>query len=146
VSTWSDKIGWMSETRSVASMARDTGIPYRTLLRVRAGADLNTEYIPDAQSLYGKETYNRLKGAGIPTRIATNMRGGNLENIVSNITNMRDKVDFLAKGSFLMSYKKPYDTRMTPAEQVWLNNIKSKIISSLNKSFQELDAIYSDNY
>lgn len=135
----------MAETRSVAEMSRETGIPYRTLLRVKAGGEMPSAYRTEAQNLYGRETYARLRVVGTPIQEATRLRGGVLDRVKQTESLIKQKVDFWAEGSYLMSFRKQMGNVLSPAEQGFLESVKEKIRRSLSKSVLTTEEISYGN-
>lgn len=77
-----NKLSYITEERTISSIATETGIPYTTLYyynkKVR---NLPSKYENALSSLYNRETYRRIRKVGYDVKTASSMRYWNPEKI-----------------------------------------------------------------
>lgn len=140
MSTWTGRFAYLTEKESAASIARATGIPYRTVLSVRAGAELPSEFVPSAVTYWKKATYARLVAVGVPSRIANNLRGGALEPVQSVEIGTAATVNYLARGATMMHFGTRSLNISDPVVESYYEELQRKIRESLSRT----DATYEE--
>lgn len=142
---WDERLNWMREARSVASISREAGIPYRILLQVSGGRDMPSQYLPKATAFYQTESYRRLRAVGVPVREANRLRGGALGNIRYSETVIKRKVEEWTTGAFMSKFRKTVDQMSTRPERAFYDSVMEKIKRSLSKSQRETKYIEEYN-
>lgn len=141
-----DKINWMRQTRSVASMSRETGIATRTIFAIERGNYVpNSEQLSTLNSLYGRESYSRLRLAGVPQRQALSVRGGSLLKVSNLERETFWIVEQFTKGALLKTLD--IDILSMPDTRKWNNTFLSmydKIVDGLSESYKTIDEIWRE--
>lgn len=143
---WTDRLAFMRETQSLASIARTAGVPYSMLQRVARGGELPTGYAGKLQPVYKKNSYARLTAAGTPSRDASNYAGGDVGNIRRIIKDIDTKVHFYARGVTLVHFAK--QRLMLGNEQVkaYYDRQVERIRNAFKKSIETVTNVLADRY
>lgn len=140
------KISWMRQTRSVSSMARETGISSRTIFAIERG---NTTPSPDQlrllNQLYRNESYYRLKLAGVPTLQAGNVAGGSLERVSGLERTSFFITNEFTKGALLKQYGGEWvnDPRTRKEQRVY-GEMFGRVVDGLSESYKTIEEIWRE--
>jgi len=98
---------YIAEQRSFAYMARMTGIPYRTVLAMRAGViKLSSEFARSLRNMYQRESYGRLKQTGYSATEARRWSWYAPERVVIKELSLKHKIAELTTGAVAAKLKK----------------------------------------
>lgn len=140
------KISWMRQTRSVSSMARETGISSRTIFAIERG-----NYTPSSDqlrllnNLYRNESYYRLKLAGVPRIQAQSVAGGNLTRVSELEKTSFFITNEFTKGALLKQYGAEWvnDIRTRTQEKAY-GEMFGRIVSGLSESYKSIEEIWKE--
>lgn len=105
MSIWSDRLNWITETHSLANVSRETGVPYRQLLSIKAGGITPPGFGDTMTNYWGRYTYNRMIETGVPRWQAARYRGGGLGSVQTLTLLVSRLVDQWAFGAALVRYR-----------------------------------------
>jgi len=91
---------YVAEQRSYAYISRATGIPYRTVLAMRAGTmKLTSEFTRSMRNIYQRESYGRLRETGFSPHEARRWSWYRPEEVVIKEMSLKYKIGELATGA-----------------------------------------------
>ena len=94
------QLAYVAEQRSYAYVARATGIPYRTVLAMRAGTmKISSEFTRSMRNMFQREAYRRLKEVGFSVSESRRWSWYNPEQVVIKSMSLIAKIGELATGA-----------------------------------------------
>lgn len=91
---------YISQEKSFAAIARATGIPYRTVLRLREpGAKITTVMRQGMRNMFQRESYSRLKRVGYSATEARRWSWYKPERVVIKTFSLQAKIAELTTGA-----------------------------------------------
>ncbi|MBA7547453.1 hypothetical protein ES705_39875 [subsurface metagenome] len=101
------QLAYVAEQRSYAYISRQAGIPYRTVLAMRAGTmKLSSEFARSMRNMFQRESYGRLKEAGFNVQEARRWSWYNPEQVVIKSMSLKAKIGELATGAVAAKLRK----------------------------------------
>lgn len=98
---------YIAETQSFASIARATGIPYRTVLGLRTGKiDLSSQFRTSMRNMFQRTAYGRLRRAGFSASESRRWSWYTPEQNVIKEKSLTFKVGELAQGAVASKLRK----------------------------------------
>lgn len=94
------QLSYIAEKQSFAHIARQTGIPYRTVLAMRAGKiQVSSDFKSSLRNMYQRESYGRLKESGFSASQARRWSWYRPEQVFIHERSMMAKIADLATGA-----------------------------------------------
>lgn len=94
------QLSYVAEKRSYAYIARESGIPYRTVLAMRAGKiKISSEFARTMRNTFQREAYGRLRKTGFSTQEARRWSWYAPERVVLQEMSLKLKIAELTTGS-----------------------------------------------
>jgi hypothetical protein len=91
---------YVAETQSFASIARSTGIPYRTVLAMRSGKiDLSSTFKNSLRNMYQRTAYGRLRNIGFSASESRRWSWYRPERVVVHEASLKYKIGELTTGA-----------------------------------------------
>lgn len=98
---------YVAERRSFAYIAREIGLPYRTVLTLRRGElDISSAFKSSIRNLYQREAYQRLRDVGYSYHEARRWSSYNPERVGLRSHTLRLKIADLAQGAVASKLRK----------------------------------------
>lgn len=91
---------YISQEKSFAAIARATGIPYRTVLRLREpGVKITSVMKQGLRNMFQRESYGRLRRTGFSAKEARRWSWYRPEHVVIKDMAMKNRIHYLTSGS-----------------------------------------------
>ena len=145
MSVWGDRLTWVNDYYSYASLSRDYGIPYKTVLSAKNTGVIPSGYQDSFTTLWKTTSYAIMRTNNVPSYSANIRRGGALSSVIGEINGwngLYDEWALGAAGTRAMDYDQSKWTG-----SVWADfyTIRSKIVASSQKSILTSDVAQERN-
>jgi len=133
---------YIAEQRSFAYMARMTGIPYRTVLAMRAGViKLSSEFARSLRNMYQRESYGRLRKTGYSATEARRWSWYAPERAVIKEMSLKHKIAELATGAVAAKLEKEGIPTSKKAVDDMYDEMYEKVKSGIESSIEPSEVI-----
>lgn len=134
---------YIAETQSFAAIARQTGIPYRTVLAARSGKlDLSSAFKSSLRNMFQREAYGRLRAAGFSTSESRRWSWYRPERVVIHENSLKYKIGELATGAVAAKLRAEGMPTEPRAVNDMFDEMYRKIQEGIQRSIEPTEIIY----